>query len=92
LMFDSHASLRHLYRVSCPELDALVEAAAALRGDGGVVGARMTGAGFGGSAVVACRPGAAADVSRELVQRFGDRFGHPPQCFEVTAVGAATCR
>ncbi|MHC4416832.1 MAG: galactokinase [Planctomycetota bacterium] len=89
LMFDSHASLRDLYRVSCPQLDALVDAAAALRGDGGVIGARMTGAGFGGCAVVACRPGAAESVSQVLERRFADHFGHPPACFTATAAGAA---
>ncbi|MEA5519628.1 galactokinase [Limnoraphis robusta] len=48
LMDASHASLRDVYRVSCPELDAVVEAA---RAAPGVFGARMTGAGFGGCAV-----------------------------------------
>ena len=89
LMFDSHASLRDLYRVSCAELDALVETAAALRNEGGVIGARMTGAGFGGCAVVMCHAGAAESVSREIERRFNERFGHPPACFEVRPVGAA---
>jgi galactokinase len=89
LMFDSHASLRDLYGVSCAELDALVEAAAALRGDGGVIGARMTGAGFGGCAVVMCRDGAGERVSIELSRQFAERFGHPPKCFPVKAEGAA---
>jgi galactokinase len=48
LMDASHESLRDVYRVSCPELDAAVEAA---RAAPGVFGARMTGAGFGGCAV-----------------------------------------
>jgi galactokinase len=48
LMFAGHASLRDLYEVSCPELDALVEIA---RGLPGCYGARLTGAGFGGCTV-----------------------------------------
>ncbi len=48
LMFAGHASLRDLYEVSCPELDILVEAARALPG---CLGARLTGAGFGGCTV-----------------------------------------
>lgn len=48
LMFASHASLRDLYEVSTPELDLLVETA---RGIGGCIGARLTGAGFGGCTV-----------------------------------------
>jgi galactokinase len=45
---ESHFSLRDLYDVSSPELDAITEAA---RGSQGCFGARMTGAGFGGCAV-----------------------------------------
>jgi galactokinase len=48
LMNESHASLASDYEVSCPELDALVEAAIQVDG---VLGARMTGAGFGGCIV-----------------------------------------
>ena len=48
LMSASHASLRDLFEVSSPALDALVEVAAAVPG---CFGARMTGAGFGGCAV-----------------------------------------
>jgi galactokinase len=46
-MNDSHASLRDDYEVSCPQLDALVDAARA----SGALGARLTGAGFGGCIV-----------------------------------------
>ena len=53
-------------------------------------GARLTGAGFGGCAVVACRPDAATAVAQELERRFAERFGHPPVCFAVTAAGAAS--
>ncbi len=48
LMFSGHQSLKELYEVSCPELDALVEIAAKLSG---CLGARLTGAGFGGCTV-----------------------------------------
>ena len=47
LLDGSHASLAHDYEVSCPELDL---ACAAAR-DAGALGARMTGGGFGGSAI-----------------------------------------
>ncbi|RKD22167.1 galactokinase [Caminicella sporogenes DSM 14501] len=47
LMNDSHISLRYDYEVSCRELDVLVEAAL----KNGAIGARMTGAGFGGCTV-----------------------------------------
>jgi galactokinase len=47
-MYASHKSLRDLYEVSIPELDALVDIA---RGLPGIYGARLTGAGFGGCTV-----------------------------------------
>ncbi len=48
LMYDSHDSLCHDYEVSCMELDVLVDSTLYLKG---VLGARMTGAGFGGCTV-----------------------------------------
>jgi galactokinase len=55
LMLASHASLRDDFEVSTPALDALV---ARLAATGGVWGARLTGAGFGGCAVALAEPGA----------------------------------
>lgn len=48
LMNDSHESLRHDYQVTGAELDTIVNAARKIKG---VLGARMTGAGFGGCAI-----------------------------------------
>ncbi len=88
LMFDSHESLRDLLDVSCPELDVLVEAAAALRG-AGVYGARMTGAGMGGCAVVLCRPDALDQVTAALERATRDRFVRAADCFAVAPSGPA---
>jgi galactokinase len=66
LLLESHASLRDQLRVSCPALNQLVEAAMA----SGALGARLTGAGFGGCAVVLCRAAERAAVRRGLVERF----------------------
>jgi galactokinase len=66
LMLESHASLRDRLRVSCPALDQLVEAAMA----SGALGARLTGAGFGGCVVILCRAGEREAVRRGLVERF----------------------
>jgi len=58
LMTESHDSLRDDYEVSCLELDALVVVA---RGAPGYIGARLTGAGFGGCTVNLVHAGAVAD-------------------------------
>lgn len=52
LMVESHNSLRDDYDVSCPELNRLVELAMEVDG---VIGARMTGGGFGGCTVTMVR-------------------------------------
>lgn len=49
LIYQSHQGLRDLYRVSCPELDTIVET---LMSSPGIHGARLMGAGFGGSVLV----------------------------------------
>ena len=66
LLLASHASLRDRLEVSCPALDRLVDAAM----DSGAVGARLTGAGFGGCAVVFCRRADLPKVHAGLAERF----------------------
>ena len=61
LLWASHSSLRDDFAVSCPELDAVVEAA----GRAGAGGARLTGAGFGGCAIVV---GLSADEMTEALR------------------------
>lgn len=66
LLNASHESLRYLLRVSCPALDELVTAAQ----DAGAFGARLTGAGFGGCAVVACHASDRERLSNALVRDY----------------------
>ena len=66
LLLESHASLRDRLRVSTPELDRLVEAAMA----SGAVGARLTGAGFGGSIVAVCPGGKGTALREGLLDRY----------------------
>ncbi len=75
-MFRAHASLRDLFEVSVPELDQLVESAEASHG---CLGARLTGAGFGGCVVALVEKGREADVSARLVDDFARRFGRSPR-------------
>lgn len=66
-MCASHASLRDDYEVSCPELDRLVDIACEVPG---VLGARMTGGGFGGCIVVLVRRGAVEDLRAAVAARY----------------------
>ena len=54
-MYESHRSLRDDFEVSSAELDTLVEVAREIGEAGGVLGARMTGGGFGGCTVTLVR-------------------------------------
>jgi galactokinase len=82
----SHQSLRDLFEVSSPELDALVDVAQSTEG---VVAARLTGAGFGGSTVNLVRRDRVG-AFREAVERdYPARTGLVPTVFEVDAVDGA---
>jgi galactokinase len=72
LMVQSHASLRDDYAVSCPELDAAVES---LMEAPGVVGARMTGGGFGGAAIGLVRSDLAQVAAGEAEAGYSRRTG-----------------
>jgi galactokinase len=79
-MAASHASLRDDFRVSCPELDLAVDAAVAA----GAVGARMTGAGFGGSALAFVPAEDVERVTTAIRERFAAHRYTDPGIFEVT--------
>lgn len=87
LLVESHRSLRDDYQVSCEELDFLVDAA---MGIPGVLGARMTGGGFGGSTVNLVRAESLAAFQETLsarYQRFYERSPEMHVC--VTSAGAS---
>ena len=75
-MFAAHDSLRKWFEVSIPELDTLAELAKELPG---VLGARLTGAGFGGCVAVVFKVGAEADLERHMRAGFAARYGREPQ-------------
>ena len=74
LLNDSHDSLRDDYEVSCEELDVAVEAA---RG-AGAHGARMTGGGFGGSAIALVDADAVTGVAQAVAAAYAERGWEPP--------------
>jgi len=67
LLAGSHRSLRDDYEVSCRELDRLVEIVSAVPG---VIGARMTGGGFGGCIVALARQDCVPDVAAALAAQY----------------------
>ncbi|MCE4948431.1 galactokinase [Streptomyces noursei] len=77
LLTAGHASLRDDFKVSCPELDLAVDTANAA----GALGARMTGGGFGGSALVLVEAAAADTVTDALHAAFTAAGHTPPRIF-----------
>lgn len=86
LFVASHESLRDDYEVSCTELDLVVDTAVAE----GALGARMTGGGFGGSAISLVGTADVERVSRAIEAAFAEARLTPPVSFAVTAAGAAS--
>ena len=75
LLAASHASLRDDYEASTPEVDALVEIAQA---DVDVLGARMTGGGFGGAVVILARAATGSAVAARVARVYADRTRRRP--------------
>jgi galactokinase len=73
LLYASHASQRDDYEVSIPEIDLLVDLA---RAEPGVIGARLTGGGFGGSIVILARAGEGAGIAARVVAQYTQQSAH----------------
>ena len=86
VLLEGHASLRDDLRISCPELDLVVETASQTPG---VHGARMTGGGFGGSAIVLAEATAVADFSRRVESAFEAAGHREPRVFPATPSAGA---
>ena len=71
-MFASHESSRVNFENSCPELDFIVDTAAGMKE---VLGARLSGGGFGGSAVLLVNPKDISAVKTKIISAYTDRFG-----------------
>jgi galactokinase len=89
LMYASHASLRDDYKVSCLELDTIVECAQSLGEPEGVIGCRMTGAGFGGCAVSLVRTSAVQTIGRKIQESYEHKTGTMPTIFSSRPGGGA---
>lgn len=69
-MYASHESLRDDFEVSCPEIDALVEIARNIGWEGGVIGSRITGGGFGGCTVTLVKTDKADEIAKKIAEEY----------------------
>jgi galactokinase len=86
LMYESHDSLRDDYQVSCRELDLLVDAARDIGNAGGVLGARMTGGGFGGCVILLIRCAMESQIMTQLDTAYRQQVG-----LEATMFASRPC-
>ncbi|MEU9450600.1 galactokinase [Streptomyces sp. NPDC048277] len=85
VLTEGHASLRDDFRISCPELDLVVDTALA----SGALGARMTGGGFGGSAIVLTEAADVDTITKAVEEAFAAAGFTTPRVFEaVPSAGA----
>ncbi|MEU9650523.1 galactokinase [Streptomyces sp. NPDC048110] len=85
VLVEGHASLRDDFRISCRELDLVVDTAVAA----GALGARMTGGGFGGSAIVLVEAADVDTVTKAVEDAFAAADLKTPRVFEaVPSAGA----
>jgi galactokinase len=89
LMYASHTSLRDLYEVSVPELNALVQLA---RGLPGCIGARLTGAGFGGCTVNLVEENKAGEFIQGLQEGYQHETGREAQVYLCQASAGASAQ
>lgn len=87
LMNGSHDSLQYDYEVTCPELDFVVEEGRKING---VLGIRMTGAGFGGCTVAIIKNNAIDEYIEKIGKAYAEKYGHEAS-FYVTEVGNGGC-
>ncbi|AWS41589.1 galactokinase [Streptosporangium sp. 'caverna'] len=85
LLNASHLSLRDQYEVSCAELDVAVESA--IRG--GARGARMTGGGFGGSAIALVADDRVESVRESVTRAYAERGWSAPEIYPATPAAGA---
>ncbi|WOT35306.1 galactokinase [Streptomyces coeruleorubidus] len=89
ILIEGHASLRDDFRISCPELDLVVDTALT----SGALGARMTGGGFGGSAIVLAEETDVDAITKAVTEAFSAAGFTAPRVFEaVPSEGARRVR
>ena len=80
LLYQSHYGLQHLFEVSCPELDLLVDLT---RDNEDILGARMMGGGFGGCTINLIKSDRAEEITKSLMSRYRERVGLQAESYFV---------
>jgi galactokinase len=80
LLYQTHHGLQHLYEVSCPELDFLVDQT---RGKDAVLGARMMGGGFGGCTLNLIKRESIENFKLTIKTSYEKRFHQSPNFYLV---------
>ncbi len=88
LINESHISLRDDYTVSCPELDAAVDASLAT----GALGSRMVGGGFGGSAIALIKADQIDAVKEAIKKSYSEKGFKAPRFFTSLPSAGASAR
>jgi galactokinase len=86
LLTASHRSSQHLFENSTPELDFLV---GWLTASPGVLGARLTGGGFGGAVLALARPEFDAAAAQTVAKAYAEKFGRAPEVLPLQVAGGA---
>ncbi|MBQ7307259.1 MAG: galactokinase [Clostridia bacterium] len=81
LLNESHYSLRDNYEVTGMELDTLTDL---MRNFNGCIGARMTGAGFGGSCICLVEKGKEEQLKQHCINEYTKIIGYPPTFYDTT--------
>ena len=88
-MYASHDSMRDDFEISCKELDLLVEIAKNIGPEGGMIGSRMTGGGFGGCTVSLVKTDKIDSISQTIRKGYKSRTRPEPTIFATRPVDGA---
>jgi galactokinase len=86
LLTASHRSSQHLFENSTPELDFLVDQLTTLPG---VLGARLTGGGFGGAVLALTRSDFGDTQARQVADAYAAKFGRSPEILPLQVADGA---
>jgi galactokinase len=88
-MYETHRGLQHLYEVSCPELDFLVDFSEKYNE---IIGARMLGGGFGGCTINIIHKNVIARFVEEVSSSYFEKFKIKLTAFEVNPSGGTSIK